>query len=77
MCSMMYDPNLTQQIVFGVLLKRHPSIVGADEISAETDVPEGDVEDALTMLCSHGVANRLGGRVGLSGAALRTTQLLG
>lgn len=72
MCSMS-DRDFDQRAVFGVLNDEHPRLLELDELRVElTGV---DVELAVALLVNDGVATRLGGRVGLTRAAVRAGQL--
>ena len=70
----MTDPDATQRIVLRTLLETHPRLIGIDELTtALADVPR--VREALRVLVDDGLATRLGDRVGVSRAAVRSAVL--
>lgn len=66
----MTDHDHAQRAVLGTLLQAHPRMLGLDDLTAElSDVPR--VREALRVLVEDGLATQLGGRIGVSRAAVR------
>ena len=64
----------SQKAVLDVLLRRHPALVGLDEL--RTMLPAVDsVDFSIKALSDDGLVSRLGDRIGASRAAVRFDEL--
>lgn len=70
----MADQNYSERVVLGLLLEHHPRLIEFTELEA-TVGDTGDVDYAVRRLMDDGLANRLGGRIGASRAAVRFDEL--
>ncbi len=70
----MTEHDLAQRAVLDVLLKAHPRMLAANELTAQLeDVPRA--REALRVLVDDGLATRLGELVGASRAVVRFAAL--
>ena len=66
--------DASQNAVLDVLLRRHPALVGLDELRAMLPAVDS-VDFAVKALSDDGLVSRLGDRIGATRAAVRFDEL--